>query len=231
MNYLSKIKYMAMLTGLMTLIAFGCGDDDELSLDEQIIDQLLTDSLLNVVEDFDIEINRGTNPPDLQNTYFASPQILEDSNIPGDNIGRSFTDLTLQIVDQNNDDLTVAVFTREGSSSSSSGVGGFIIGEDDRFTLFVQALSIRANNLDSAQVLSVYSGVLTADGIRDLNRLIILTEDFGDPNGRFIEIGESRLIVDPDGFSPVIDVDISNGRSSSQSTSNYQGTPADEQIE
>ncbi|MEM7550502.1 MAG: hypothetical protein AAF363_12545 [Bacteroidota bacterium] len=209
MKYFIKliIPFLACLS-----IFISCSDDDAgIPRDEEIIDQLLTDSLLNIVEGF-LDINRGTNPPSLENTYFVSPQILEDSNRPSDNAGMQFVDLTLQVVDQNSDNLTAAIFTREGSISVSTGQGGFVIGEDNNFTIFVEALSINNNNIDSAVVLDVFSGTLENDGIRNFQRLLILTEDFGDPNNVFIEIGESRLIIDSDGFSPIVDVDLTNGR-------------------
>ncbi len=216
-SYTHSFKSIIVMFLLASVFLYSCGDDDEaLPQDEEIISRLLTDSLLNIVEEFNIDINRGTNPPNLENTYYVAPRILENSNRPSDNIGMGFVDLTFQVTEQNDDDLTFAFFGREGSIGNSTGQGGFIIGEGNFFTIFVEETSVYFTQRDSAKILNLYSGELVEGGIQGYKQLVILTEDYGDPNEVFIEIGESRLVVDSDGFSPIVNDDLTGGRRSSQ---------------
>ncbi|MGB0931549.1 MAG: hypothetical protein ACPGVB_12270, partial [Chitinophagales bacterium] len=165
------------------------------------INAFVPDSILNILEDLDMPINEGFDPPNIVGKYFATPYILKSSNVSNDyEIGHVFGDLTLEFSNFNQEDLTLVV-KREQGGSQGEGSGSFIVGTGNDFSVFVELDSSKPNGTHSKLGL-VYSGTIVSGGISDLHTALVMLDDYGDVNDELIKIGEARVIIDGDGFSP-----------------------------
>lgn len=164
------------------------------------VNDLIPDSLLTVLEDLDMPINEGFDPPNIEGTFFMDNMTLVSSNIPGDGVFE-FADLTLQFSNLNSQDLTVSTSATYSTGTQGSAAGSFIVGEGNKFSVFVE-VNLEDAERGSSKMATIYSGEITAGGVINFHCAHLMVDDYGDPNNNFIEIGQARVINDADGFSP-----------------------------
>lgn len=165
------------------------------------IQNLVPDSLLQVIIDLGMPINEGITPPDIENIYKASPFELAASNRAGDYVGHLFSDLNIQFTNQDNDNLTVTVNYVNGPEVGN-GLGSFISGSGNKFSVFVEQVSYIGSS--RADLVQIISGTKTSSGIKDFYYALFMINNYGNPGGKWIEIGEGRIIHDSDGNSPIV---------------------------
>lgn len=213
----AKLFIMAMLA--MSIVFISCEDDDEeddsTELNEDGLTQDITDlvpqDILTEMEDLGMQINGGDNPPTLENTYLGSPFILQSSNIESDWEGMTFPDFYATFEDQNNENLTIQ-YSYQNGGESGSGLGGFIVGENNEFSVFVEVTS--ENYLgEQASNVQVISGTLGDNEITDLQVALFMIDNNGNPSGVWIENGQGRIIYDEDGTSEIIETTKSGSES------------------
>ncbi len=163
------------------------------------IKQILPDNVMQSMIDMGMPINKGLNPPALNGTYHVSPFVLYASNISSDEEGRSFADFDVTFYDFNSDDLSLKISYVNGPETGQ-GLGAYIMGSGNYFTVVAQ-MNLQYTNGDSAIVDMVFSGELASDGIKDFYYSNFMINNFGNPNGVWIEEGQGRVIYDQDGFS------------------------------
>ncbi|MEC3908741.1 FISUMP domain-containing protein [Tamlana sp. 2201CG12-4] len=178
-------------------------DDDGDGLSNEIND-LIPKYILDEMINLGMPIHTGNNPPNIENSYLSSPNILFSSNISNDLIGRPMSDSRIKFYSQDNSNLTVQV-TNEEEGTLTTGLGSFIAGNNNKFTVFAETSSTDVDTGDMAKTVLVYSGTLTTGGIADLHTSYFMIDNNGNPNGKFIENGEGRVIKDSDGFSEFIE--------------------------
>ncbi|MBN1252780.1 MAG: hypothetical protein JXR51_05990 [Bacteroidales bacterium] len=189
---------------LFVLFLFSCNKDDEKvsKVDEngltEEINNLVPASVLEEIESLGMPINGGDNPPNMEKSYLASPFILKASNRESDYIGLQFADYYFQFYDQDNDNLTIKLSYLNGPESGD-GIGGFIVGDDNKFTVFAEIQAVAYE--ETVQMVHIISGTLATDGIDNLYFANFMLDNNGNPNGYWIEDGEGRVIYDSDGFS------------------------------
>jgi hypothetical protein len=175
-------------------------DPGELS---QNIKNLVPDSTFNAIKGLRMPIYRGLEPPNLENTYLASPFTLKSTNIEGDwDIGYVISDYYVRFYDQDDVNLTIKVDYYNGGESGS-GLGGYISGSGNKFSVFVVVNSYY--DVYPAKLLHVISGVMTADGIKNLYFANTMLNDYGDEGDNWIENNQGRVFYDSDGMSPITD--------------------------
>ena len=201
---------MTLMIGILaaSMLVVGCKKDEnndskvqENGLTEEI-NNLVPESIINEITSLGMTINKGGNPPSIENIYLASPFILKASNRPSDPIGMTFSDYKVKFYDQNNDNLTIKSDYVNGGESGS-GIGSYIVGENNTFTTFSEVNSTYQG--ENAKLVHVVSGTLTADGVQNLYFANFMLDNNGNPNGIWIEDGEGRVIYDSDGMSEKID--------------------------
>ena len=165
------------------------------------IKNFVPDTLLQKIIGLGMPVNKGLTPPHFEHIYLASPFILVNSNISYDYPGKSFADYAIQFYDQNNDSLSVKVSYVNGPEEGS-GLGAFISGSGNKFSVFVKVNSTYNNT--NAQMLHIISGTVTDSGIKDLYFANFMLNNYGNEYGYWIEQGEGRVIYDSDGSSPII---------------------------
>jgi len=169
----------------------------------------LTDSINNIVppdilqklEDLGVVINGGNTPPNIEGTYLVSPLTLVKSSVlfdvvPGTVywIGNGIMDLTFS--EQNNANLTVKLSHTIGNDyENASGLGAFITGDGNKFSVFVEAAGTDGGY--PTKSVEIHSGEITANGIENYQWALIITESAPTT----IPEGQGRLWKDGDGFS------------------------------
>lgn len=170
------------------------------------INDFVPQSVLDEMEDMGMPINEGVNPPNIQFRYLASPFILFNSNRSSDVIGKKYGDYYIQFSEQNNNTLTVKMASAN-AGQESEGIGGFIVGDDNRFSVFAKVNSELKG--EKAVLLNMISGKVGSDGITDFYFANFMLDDNGDPGDVWIEVGDGRILYDSDGFSEKISSDKS----------------------
>ena len=202
------MKKYALLIILILAGLTGCKKDktsDKVNSDgltEEIVN-LVPESVLNEIESMGMPIYGGENPPDIENSYLASPFVLKATNIENDySIGYVFADYYVKFYDQDNNNLSVSMDYINGPENGS-GYGGYIVGSDNKFSAFFE-VSAHLNGTD-AKLVHIISGELETNGIKDLYFANFMLDNYGNTTGYWIENGDGRVIYDSDGFSPVTD--------------------------
>lgn len=193
---------------VLSLIVAGCKKDDkkeDKKVDENgltpEINLLIPDSIMKVMIELGMPINRGGTPPTLTGSFMASPFLLKSSNVPGDYPGQSFADYKVTFYEQDNEKLTIKVDYVNGPENGS-GLGGFIVGKDSDFSIFAEVTSNYVG--EQASMVHVISGLLKADGVHNLYFANFMVDNNGNPGGFWIANGQGRVIYDSDSLSPKV---------------------------
>ncbi|GHT32008.1 hypothetical protein AGMMS49574_14750 [Bacteroidia bacterium] len=184
---------------LAIILALASCDNELPSVDKKGITKdihnIIPGEYIETLEELGLEIHGGNKPPLIEGTYHASPLYLVNKNFSGpiaeqDNMYVSF-------YDQNNTKLTVKMDYTMWSSNGdmgANGLGAFIVGEGNKFTVFVEAE--RTERSYTAKTVEVFSGEITADGIKNYQWAVIMVDDRGDPLNHWIENGQAYVKKD-----------------------------------
>lgn len=168
------------------------------------IRELIPESIMVAIKDMGLSINVGENPPSIENSFKCSPLILMNSNFSDSyEIGFRFADLYFKFSNQDNENLEIDIDTKAGSSVST-GRGGFIVGEESRFTVFATTNLTDTDSGHTYITLNVFSGKMTPTGIEGFEYAVVMLDDKGDPDDDMISNGQGRIFRDGDGFSPKV---------------------------
>jgi len=178
--------------------------DDGLTYD---IHNIIPREYLEILRYLGLEIFGGNNPPNIEGTYLATPLALIRSNATI-NIAEQW-DMYVTFAEQDNASLTVnadySMTVDRGriygqAIMSSRGPGSFIVGDGNKFTVFVDA--VRTEVGYTAKTVEVFSGEMAPDGIKNYQWAVIMVNDNGGyPGGGWISNGTGYVKRDSDGFS------------------------------
>lgn len=199
--------YLPFLLLLLVLLT-NCSKDDNTPSASKVnqegltsdITELVPQVILDEMRRLGMPIYGGETPPDLEGSYLASPFILVASNRPDDRPGNKFRDYELTLSNQDNEKLRINL-DYVHSLESGTGLGGFVVGTDNKFSVFVRVVSTVGVGA-TADFVHVISGQRTEDGVADLYFANFMLDNRGNPDGIWIEEGEGRVLYDEDGFSP-----------------------------
>ncbi|MCB0540735.1 MAG: hypothetical protein KDE33_24680 [Bacteroidetes bacterium] len=149
-------------------------------------------------------LHQGTNPPNINGKYLLSPAVLVRSNFDDDLfVGYTFVDniITFSGWKKGSSDITIQV--EEVDHLIGTAMGSYISGSGNDFTVYV-LIDLKDNDNHTVKTTHVFSGTIIKDGINNLQLSIFMVDDNGDPNDKYIENGQGRLVEDEDGFSEKI---------------------------
>jgi hypothetical protein len=178
------------------LVSAACGGEE--------MDQGLPDGVRNVLSEEDIQrlenlgldIHRGSAPPSIEGRYFTdSRQLVASSFDDSFSPGHRFVNATYEFSDQVGSELVIEL--QEGSVSMGEGVGGFISGQDQSFSVF--AIIDNVTRGVENRTIEIYSGRLVADGIADYQIGLYMDAKEGDEDNRvLIPEQTGRLVHEAD---------------------------------
>lgn len=166
------------------------------------INNLVPTYILDEMKQLGMDINTGGNPPNIANSYYASPFILEASNIEDDTVGYTFASFYFKFYDLNFENLTLKLNSKN-ADEESIGIGSFLAGNGSDFTVFSKVVATR--NGEDADLIYVISGTIVNGGIENMQFSNFMLDNKGNPTGSWIDNGSGRVIHDSDGFSPIVD--------------------------
>ena len=138
------------------------------------IQQIVPATLLNNLKVKGMPINEGLNPPNIEGVFVSNPHTLEVPYAGDPNSkGYVFNSLVLRFSNQNSKELSVNIDTKS-SSTVASGIGGFISGTGNKFSIFAE-LSVQNGTATGKQV-RIFSGEITSQGIKDFYSTLVFTE-------------------------------------------------------
>ncbi len=193
---------------IFALFVYGCKDDvsnlvNEDGLTKEIVN-LVPDSILTEMKSMGMPIYGGKNPPNIENSYIASPFVLKASNRESDEIGHTYSDYYVKFHNQDNKNLKIKMDYQNGREKGT-GMGSYIVGEGSKFSVFIE-VNATENEDSKAKLVHVVSGEWTSDGIKNLYFANFMLDNYGNTSGYWIENGDGRVIYDSDSFSPITDL-------------------------
>lgn len=193
-DHMKKRIVILLLTLPGLLLWNGCTSENKYNLPEQISGSV-SDELLDELTSLGFPIHSGDNPPCIEGIYLATPFTLKGSNVPSEGlpVGYIFPDFELKLYNQNSEDLTIEL-DYVNATVTGNGIGGFICGEGDYFSLFAITTSVKYGY--TAEVLWVFSGKMTANGIEEFHAGNFMLNDNGDPGDVFIPNNSGRTFYD-----------------------------------
>jgi len=199
-----RVGILALM--LCFFVFAGCDIDkyDFIKVDERGLTKDIRDLIpLEIFQEIDflrMPIYGGNTPPDITGKFLSSPSVLVASNYDDTYApGYKFQDMTITYYEQNFRRLTVQVQQIQGNNVGN-GMRGHIVGKGNNFTVFV-VVDVLDEHGCHHKTAYIHSGTMSAEGIRNLHRVIIMIDNGGNPHNNLIGNGKGRLIYDSDGLS------------------------------
>lgn len=191
---MTKNSYRFYFFIIVLAFLFGCSKSNKYNLPEQITNSV-SGELLDEMTSMGFPIHEGNNPPCIEGEYLASPFKLKGSSLPNEplSIGYVLPDFEVRFYNQDNTNFSILVDWVNGSASGT-GMGAFIAGEGEYFTVF--ATTTATVNGNTAQTLWAFSGKITSNGIEEFHASNFMLDDGGDPEGVFIPNNTGRVFND-----------------------------------
>ncbi len=182
---------------LIVMVTLSCNEDHSELIPGQ---DFIPDEILAQIRENGQPIYEGLNPPDVEGRYLMSPNTLVSSNFnDSSQPGRVFGDNIITFSEFDSKSLTMEVDLEQGRTTGT-GLGSFISGEGDNFTIYVRIDRSYESGHTTLEA-RVFSGTIRENGILDLYTSLFMVNDGGDPDNELIGNGEGRLFRDRDGFS------------------------------
>lgn len=206
----SEINKIFLILSVLLLVFCGftfvsCNKDNGLTKE---INKIISKDLLQAMEDMGMPIYRGNNPPvNIEGKYIIAPDVCIATNIPNDGFGPCFRfdDFYPTFSNQNNKKQTITVSASQ-SSTKGDGYGGYIVGTDDKFTVFVPMDNVK--NGHSFKTVDVYSAIAAPNGLKNCYHSAFMISG-GGSKWALMENNQGRVIYDADGFSEIISIKTS----------------------
>jgi hypothetical protein len=143
-------------------------------------------------------IHGGPRPPDLGGIYESAPHVLTESNVPFETVPQDWPfPFSFRLYDQDNSALAIKQDFVSGPEAGT-GLGGFVVGNADRFTVFLEETAILVTDtaVYTASGVYVLSGRIAHGGIRDYQHVAMIIDHQGTPPGIWIAEGTGRRFTD-----------------------------------
>ena len=176
------------------------GEEEEPSIPDgaqEIIDQ----EDLNHFEENGFEVYRGSNPPNIEGSYLLDDSVISYDE-DGESNGQDLFNYTWSFSDQSGDEVQVAYSAPEGDSAS--GIGGFLAGDGDCFTLISEVEGTDSNDCSYARD-HLISGCIAEDGLEGGQTAYVTYFDTDDPDCTVEDPRGTRFVTDEtDDFAPEV---------------------------
>lgn len=227
-GFVSGIQLKIVFIPALLILFWGC--DRVITLHEKsaakprfsdAVFQLVSPEMLDTLKAKGVPLFEGTEPPSLDGIFLLSPNLLIGSSIPEEQnqLNRTvFSDHKYRFYGQSADGLSLNIDYKgiaKNGDVIARGLGyrGFVSGEGNRFTVFVEITDFSegstANNCGfkvETRRLEIYSGEVTAAGILNFVTSFYIKSKNSDPCNAVAPVGTLRITKDQDEFSKRSDV-------------------------
>ncbi len=187
-----------------SVLVIGKTQDDEV---DDRIHTVIPEEIRDVIDEY-IPIYDGMNPPNIEGSYYLSPQILIGSSLSYDQIGKEYSAEYQKYGNQDMEKNTIDMVRVQGGGSEwDKGSGAFISGTGNNFTIYFDMAGESSYINDSGVEISVptkmayiVSGTKTSSGIKNLTVGFVMKEKGYDPDDMIVDVGTFRFFTDQDGM-------------------------------
>ena len=206
MNNQKQIRNILLLVVIgFTSILASCKKDKLTDNETQQIkiNEIIPQNYLDTIKSLGIIIHEGTTPPIVNGIYEVNPSILIASNVNGDIIGSTFSDVKVKLENQNNTNFDIKLFGKQFLSTNDTSINTAISGSGNNFTIYGKVKSTSGSA--SAIFGIILSGTIGADGIMAYQNALI-NIDNSNGVGSYIPEGTGRVIRDGNNLASKITV-------------------------
>jgi len=175
----------------------GDGDGGKIDGVPDGVNDFMDQSDLDGLKNAGMVVHIGNNPPDITGTYYADTRYTQYDD---QGYIQAFVNATYKFYNQTSDGLVDMQQTEEGVAEGT-GIGSFISGESDCFTVWQDYKDHSTYNGDDCYSNSavLVSGCLTTEGITEFQYGLIMKSRSGTCNYVVAE-GYKRIIYETDGL-------------------------------
>lgn len=145
----------------------------------------------------------GDTPPNIEGCYLISTHVLDNSTLPYDYPGDTFTDMYIRFSNQDMINNTVNYeslqFGGEGTAYDYS-LDSYVTGSGNNFTVFFNTYGYYDDGVTTYKMGYAFSGTVSENGIVNLYDGFYM-QDKNDPNNLLVPVGTIRVFKDSDGMS------------------------------
>ncbi|MBL0286787.1 MAG: hypothetical protein IPQ19_05055 [Bacteroidetes bacterium] len=206
MNNQKQIRNILLLVVIgFTSILASCKKDKLTDNETQQIkiNEIIPQNYLDTIKSLGIIIHEGTTPPIVNGIYEVNPSILIASNVNGDIIGSTFSDVKVKLENQNNSNFDIKLLGKQFLSTNDTSINTAISGSGNNFTIYGKVKSTSGSA--SAIFGIILSGTIGADGIMAYQNALI-NIDNSNGVGSYIPEGTGRVIRDGNNLASKITV-------------------------
>jgi len=220
---ISCIISMAELAGVIVLQSDEVIENSELIIDDLPVrlSSFMSAETILLLSSQGLPIYAGSTPQNIDGNYYCDNLENFNNNSHYKNASFSFDEPLFNFIES-----SIRVRLTDESSFSEDNKG-YIVGQSNKFTVFVEQL-IQANDSNNNVVKivtsSIYSGEKTQTGLEGFMWGFIVLEKENDINGEYVSVGQSRIIHESDNLADKVSTYpyTSNKRSIGKSNlSNY----------
>ncbi|GEM_PF-2663181 len=196
---MKKSKLILLFCGVLLFASCGSDNDSFLDLQQQqedLYDQYVSAEIQAAIDEYQIPVNRGINPPRVEGCYRISPMTMLTSSYSSDRswIGKTWRmDFKMRFFNQKEllvDVLGYEIYANtDRVNSEHSGTGTFISGSGDKFSVFVRLDVVSPDDRYHGEGLTIISGSMERNGageltgnIVDIVYVTLFTNMDGNPN-------------------------------------------------
>ena len=151
---------------------------------------------IDSLRDKGLSIHTGLNPPDIQGNYYMDSLTEIET-------GWKFINYSFRFFNQTSDLKVNASYISEGGTDVAEGIGAFIAGNDQKFSVFVEEKGTVdfGTHVAVFNTATIYSGIKTHHGLEDFQFGFIVTHKENDLNNQLMNVGDTRVIYEADGLA------------------------------
>lgn len=195
-----------ILLFVFTLGLVSCKKDPLIAEEKERYSQIVTPQLEAAMAELGMKINRGTKPPKVEGYYMYEPYCIASST-GEDDLGPNYSDFYFSLLNQRRLSIESKAYEID---SSHIGIGTFITGEGDKFTIYIEneTTSSYNNKAYTHITLFVLSGEIVRDkqqnilGIKNFLHALMMKQNGGDPT--LIDTNTGRLFEAYGGYVEAI---------------------------
>lgn len=151
-----------------------------------------------------IKVYKGDNPPNIEGSYYFNSLVLfydEPWDEQGE-IGDGIVNYNYKFYDQKSDGTINSSYTAESAPSEAVGIGAFISGNENCFTIFVddKGRGFSCNTREARLI----SACKTDKGLEQVKDSFIMKEKEGSDCNELMPVGNLRIITEDDGLADLI---------------------------
>lgn len=171
---------------------------------------LFTEAQIATMESVGLQINLGSNPPSIEGTFRIDPRVLQATSVAADVDFIGQINLSQNVTFFNQDSAAQAIrinVVADGLDEAAFGeivvLSSYISGSGNMFTAFSRnEVTFDGHTFEIAQA---FSGVVTDNGIENIQQLDYVVDDRGDPGNFLIPSDTAQMFIDLDGVSEKLD--------------------------